>query len=471
MIGRVKERQELLEAYHSEYSEFVAVYGRRRVGKTFLVRETFNYEFTFEHAGNSHAPLAKQLEAWYISLRNFGWKGDVVPKNWLEAFGMLNDLIKSSRKKKKVVFIDEMPWMDTPRSFFVSALEYFWNNLASARKDVLLIICGSATSWIINKVIKNHGGLHNRITHQIHLQPFTLHECELYMRSMHIDFDRYDIIKGYMVFGGVPYYWSLFKHGRSIDQDIDELIFNPAGKLHSEFYELYDSLFRSPEDYIKVVTILGKKRTGLNRDEIISLGKMSNNGRLSKILQDLEYCGFIRRYQIIGSLKDVFQLMDNFTLFYFKFIDTNKENDPQFWTHSIDGSTYKAWCGLAFERVCLYHVPQIKTALGIAGVRTKVYAWSATTDSETDKQGAQIDLVIDRADHVVNLCEMKFHDDDYVLTQKDDKNLRNKKSRLSEVLTKRKTIFLTMITPYGLKQNMYSNRIANVITANDLCMY
>ena len=234
MIGRDKEKQELLEAYHSDYSEFVVVYGRRRVGKTFLVRETFNYQFLFQHSGNSHAPMEKQLEAWFASLKNCGWKGEKVPESWIEAFSMLNELIKASRRKRKVIFIDEMPWMDTPRSFFVSALEYFWNNMASARKDVLLIVCGSATSWVINKIIKNHGGLHNRVTRQIQLQPFTLNECERYANSMKLAFDRYAIIKGYMVFGGVPYYWSLLKKGLSIDQNIDSLVFNPTGRLHGD---------------------------------------------------------------------------------------------------------------------------------------------------------------------------------------------------------------------------------------------
>lgn len=228
-----------------------------------------------------------------------------------------------------------MPWMDTPRSFFVSALEYFWNNIASARKDVLLIVCGSATSWIINKIIKNHGGLHNRVTRQIQLQPFTLNECESYAKSMKLAFDRYAIIKGYMVFGGVPYYWSLFKKGMGIDQNVDHLVFNPTGRLHNEFDELYDSLFRSPEEYIKVVTALGRIKTGMTREELIEKGKLTNNGKLSRILDDLEHCGFIRKYKSIGNrfYKSVYQLMDNFTIFHFKFVQ-NKTNDSDYWTHT-----------------------------------------------------------------------------------------------------------------------------------------
>ena len=472
MIGRDKEKQELLEAFRSEYSEFVAVYGRRRIGKTFLIRETFDYQFTFQHSGNSHAPMEKQLAAWFASLKNYGWKGEKVPGSWIEAFSMLNELIKASRRKRKVIFIDEMPWMDTPRSFFVSALEYFWNNMASARKDVLLIVCGSATSWIINKVIKNHGGLHNRVTRQIQLRPFTLNECERYAKSMKLAFDRYAIIKGYMVFGGVPYYWSLLKKGLSIDQNIDYLVFHPTGRLHGEFEELYDSLFRSPEDYIKVVTVLGRLKIGMTREELIEKGRIANNGKLSKILGDLEYCGFIRKYRAIGSAKykAMYQLMDNFTLFHFKFVQENKNGAPDFWMHSLDTPTYNTWNGLAFERVCFQHIAQIKQALGISGVQTNVFAWQVEASDENNS-GAQIDMVIDRDDHVANLCEMKFADEEYRLTQAEDKRLRHRKNRLQEVLPKRKSIFMTIVAPYGLAPNAYAGNIQKEISANELFMF
>ena len=469
MIGRDKEKQELLDAYQSDCSEFIAVYGRRRVGKTYLVRETFNYQFLFQHSGNSHSPFDKQLEAWFVSLRNSGWKGEKIPETWLEAFSMLNELVKMSRRKRKVIFIDEMPWMDTPRSFFVSALEYFWNNMASARKDVILIVCGSATSWVISKIIKNHGGLHNRVTRQIHLQPFTLNECERYADSMKLSFDRYAILKGYMVFGGVPYYWSLMKKGLSIDQNIDCLVFNPTGRLYNEFDDLYDSLFRSPEEYIKVVTVLGKKKIGMTREELIEKGRITNNGKLSKLLGDLEYCGFIRKYTALGSPKyrAIYQLMDNFTLFYFRFVQENKNADHDFWTHSIDTPIYNSWCGLAFERICFQHIGQLRKALGISGVQSSVFAWQAEA-SETGDSGVQIDMVINRDDHVANLCEMKFTDEEYRITQIEDKKLRQRKNRLQAALPKHKSIFITMITPFGLLPNVYSANVQNEITVNEL---
>lgn len=468
MIGREKEKQELLKAYTSEYSEFVAVYGRRRVGKTFLVRETFSYKFTFEHSGNSHAPMRQQLEAWHASLTGCGWKDAQIPKTWLEAFGMLIDLIKKSKDKKKVIFIDEMPWMDTPKSYFVSALEYFWNSFATSRKDILLIICGSATSWIINKIIKDHGGLHNRVTRQIMLQPFTLRECLQFSQDKELGFDEYDVMRAYMILGGIPFYWSLLEKGKSIDGNIDDLFFNPSGNLHSEFDNLYDSLFRAPEGYIKIVTALGKKKIGMSRNEIIKESGIEGNGRLSRLLRDLEYCGFIRSYRSIseGLDKNMYQLIDNFTIFYFKFMQENREDDPNFWSHSIGNSRYKTWCGLAFERVCYQHTNQIKKALGINGVASNIYAWKA--DSDSSRQGAQIDMVIDRADHVANLCEMKFSESKFRIDKGYYSVLQNKSLRLRQTLKKSRSIFITIITPYGLENNAYSANIQNVICCEDL---
>ena len=221
IIGRKKELEQLKEAYNSEYSEFIAVYGRRRVGKTFLVREAFGYKFAFQHAGLSNSNMKKQLAAWKSSLADAGAKTKTTPKNWIDAFDLLKELIRNSEERKKVIFIDEMPWMDTKRSEFVPALEHFWNGWASSRKDVLLIICGSATSWIINKVIKNHGGLHNRVTHKVHLKPFTLKECEEYAESLNLKFTRRQVMECYMVMGGVPFYWSLINKLLGMAQHID----------------------------------------------------------------------------------------------------------------------------------------------------------------------------------------------------------------------------------------------------------
>ena len=301
LIGRKAEQQILRSALNSDTSEFVAVYGRRRIGKTFLIRETFDYRFTFQHTGLAKGRTKDQLFSFAISLRDAGYDECPIPQSWLEAFSLLSTLLKNATDEKKIVFLDELPWMDTARSGFLSAFEHFWNGWASARKDILLIICGSATSWIINKVINDHGGLHNRITRQIALQPFTLAECERYTQSRQLEMSRYQLAECYMILGGIPYYWSLLEKGKSLAQNIDQLFFQRNGKLAHEFDHLYKSLFKYPAIYLDIVTLLGQKKVGMTREELIDAGKLTNNGALSKALDELEYCGFIRKYNNYGN--------------------------------------------------------------------------------------------------------------------------------------------------------------------------
>ena len=468
IIGRNNEIRELTNAYNSEYSEFVAVYGRRRVGKTFLVRETFSYTFTFEHSGVANGNNRTQLRAFRDSLADAGMGKVAIPSNWMDAFALLRQFIKKRPEEKKVIFIDEIPWMDTPRSDFVSALEYFWNTFASARKDVLLIICGSATSWIINKVLKNHGGLHNRVTYRVALQPFTLHECEEYMKSRKIRFSRYDLLELYMVFGGVPFYWSLLNKGESVSQNIDRLVFSESGKLHNEYYELYDSLFKNSELYISIVTILGAC-SGMTREELVKKSDLDGNGKTTRVLDDLQACGFIKKTPTYGLKNQaVYMLIDNFTLFYQKFVKETETSDEQFWSHSYQSTQHNAWVGIAFERVCFQHIPQIKMALGISGVVTNVYSWRIGPSFEGAKDGAQIDMLIDRADNMVNICEMKFSKKEYIVTQDDSTSMSNKAERFSRAIGFGKSISMTMITVNGIAKAGYWSDIHNVVTADDL---
>ena len=468
IIGRKEEQQILHSAAQSENSEFVAVYGRRRVGKTYLIRETFGYKFTFQHTGLAKGNTKEQLFSFAISLRDAGYDDCPIPKSWLEAFSLLSAYLKNSTDEKKIVFLDELPWMDTPRSNFISAFEHFWNGWASARKDIVLIICGSATSWIINKVINDHGGLHNRVTKQIALQPFTLKECEMFAQSKGLEMSRYQLAECYMVFGGIPYYWSLLEKGLSLAQNIDKIIFAKNGKLSNEFNQLYASLFKSPEQYIDIVTALGKKKAGMTREEIIAATDKYSNGALSKVLDELEYCGFIRKYNGFDkkSKQAIYQLIDNYTLFYFKFIQQNENNDEHFWSASIDSAMHRAWSGLAFERLCMAHTQQIKAALGIAGVLSNVYSWRKGADEMSD--GAQIDLLIDRKDQVINLCEMKYSLSEYVIDAEYERKLRNKKSVFIDTTNTRKAVHLTMVTTFGIKANAHSGIVQNEITLEDL---
>lgn len=469
LIGRKSERQELKRAFESEYSEFVAITGRRRVGKTFLVRETFDYKFAFQHTGLANQTTRNQLKEFKQSLINYGMKKCRIPLNWFDAFTLLGQLLDMKTEKKKVVFIDELPWMDAPHSNFVSAIEHFWNSYVSSRKDILLIICGSATSWIIKKVFRNHGGLHNRVTHTIHLRPFTLNECEKYAHYRNMRASRYDLLQYYMVMGGIPFYWSLLDPTKSVAQNIDHLFFASTGRLRHEFSNLYHSLFKNTEPYLKIVDILANKKIGLSRKQLIKEAGATNNGKFSGILDDLETCGFIRRYQAYDANKDtsIFQLIDNYTLFYYKFIKDRQHLDDNYWTYNLNSPEVYIWEGLAFERVCYEHIYQIKMALGISGVSTRNYAWQVKADPVYG-DGAQIDMVIDRADNVVNLCEMKYSKKEYVIDKIVDRNLRNKMGRFAETTKSHKSIFMTMITPYGLRGNIYSGMIQSTVDLDDL---
>ena len=469
IIGRENELKMLQEAYNDEYSQFVVVYGRRRVGKTFLVREAFNYKFTFQHTGIANTAKSTQLEEWGKSLQKHGLKVKGTPKNWLEAFSLLDDLIRKSRAKRKVIFIDEIPWMDTQGSGFVPALEHFWNAYASSRKDVLLIVCGSATSWIVDKIIHNHGGLHNRINRKINLRQFTLHECEMYAKSRKLGMQHRQILECYMVMGGIPFYWSLLRKDLSLPQNIDNIFFSEDGELNNEFDALYRSLFKNPEAYIHVINTLGKKRIGMTRDEIITESNLSTSGKLSAVLKDLEHCGFIRKYNQMGKIvKDaMYQLVDFYTLFYFKFIAENKRHDPNFWSKNIGSSLYNNWCGLAFERVCFAHIPQIKHALSIGGVVTNEYSWFVRKTD--DRPGAQIDLLLDRGDQTINICEIKYTtSSEYTLNEEEEAKILSRRERFIEETDTTKAVHLTLITTRGLTQNSHSDVFQNVVVAESL---
>lgn len=470
MIGRIKEQKILKEAYNSEYSQFVAVYGRRRIGKTFLVRETFEYSFTFQHAGAAKESLKGQLGLFRTSLQDFGHSDCPELKTWHEAFNHLKVLIQNSKSKKKTIFLDEAAWMDTPKSNFLSALEHFWNSWASNRKDVLLIICASATSWIINKVFKNRGGLHNRVTVRIPLAPFTLKECEFYSKERGLKLNRYQILNLYMVMGGVALYWSILDKRLSAVQNIDQLFFNKDAKLKGEFYDLYNSLFKHPEAYKAIVVALGKHLPGLTRQELLKHTGQADNGVFSDRLEELEECGFIMKMRAFPKNKkeSIYKLCDNYTIFYFKYIKTNAGIED-FWTKNFKSQSIRSWSGFAFERVCLQHIGQIKKAIGIAAVSTTEHMWRFVPEKgEKDIKGAQIDLLIDRDDNVINVCEMKWASEEFVIQKADDADIKNKVSALERETGTKKAIHVTMVTTYGVKHNMYYDEIQSEVVLDQL---
>ena len=467
MSGREKEQRRLRELADSDDAEFVAVYGRRRMGKTYLVRETFDGEFTFCHSGMARVGMAKQLQAFRSSLREWGDEHCPRLTNWIDAFDRLKQVVKGSIQRRKIVFIDEMPWMDTPKSGFVPALEHFWNGWASARKDVMLIVCGSAASWIIDKVLKNKGGLHDRVTGQIALEPFTLRECELYAQSRGLDYTRRMVTECYMVLGGIPYYWRMLRRGMSPAQNFDELFFSPKGQLRFEFDELYASLFKRKEPYVKIVTALGTKTYGLTRDELLAAAGLSDGGRIGRYLEELETCGFIRRCRALGKkTKDsVFQVADNYTLFYLRFVANGNGKNARGWTDRLETADYYSWAGCAFERVCLQHVLSIKRALEIGGVKTSEHSWRGIAP---DGSPAQIDMLIDRNDGIVDLFEMKYTKDAYALSEEEWNRISRRRTALRSVLPLSKAIHVVMVTAQPMVRNAWSKEVMAFVTADDL---
>ena len=470
LIGREQEQALLLNLLKSDRSEFVALYGRRRVGKTYLVRETFNYSFAFQHTGILDAPLNEQLSEFRESLYSAGLPKSPKPRKWSDAFRLLQRLLSSLPEGKKVVFIDELPWMDTPKSNFIRALDHFWNAWATTRKDILLIVCGSATSWIIDNIIMNYGGLHDRVTRQILLRPFTLRECEKYSQKYGLDFTRRQILETYMVMGGIPYYWSFLRSDLSVAQNIDRMFFEENGEMVHEYDALYASLFRHPRPHIAIVTALATRKAGMLREEILAETGLSDNEAFTKALKELEQCSFIRKYTMIGnkSKGSLYQLMDNYTLFWFKFIGENTRGETHFWSSNLDTGIYDSWVGLAFERVCLQHLEQIKKAMGLTVVISTAHSWTWKAPKGSDEPGVQIDLLIDRNDDVINLCEMKYSKAPYSVSSADLTKMEYRKSVFKRETATKKRVILTMITTFGLMDNAPAADIPVKITIDDL---
>lgn len=468
LIGRKDERLSLMNTLNSNESEFIAVYGRRRVGKTYLINQTFNEHITFRHTGLSNGGKHEQLAEFQESLKRWGLKKVKKIASWQNAFHLLANLLESKTEAKKVVFIDEMPWMDTPQAGFISALEHFWNGWANMRNDIVLVVCGSATSWIVNKIIRDYGGLHNRLTMQIMLKPFTLAECEQFCQYKGLPFTRRDIAEAYMILGGIPYYWNHFVADKSMTQNIDSLFFKETSPLRMEYKALYASLFKNASMHIAIVDALACKTCGLSRIDILKQTKLSDNTAFAKTLEELEQSGFIRKYNAYGKKERgaIYQLMDNYSLFYHRYVKNNVNNDECFWSNNLQSRIYTSWIGLAFERLCLQHITQLKNALGIAGVLSNVFSWQVNATDDHD--GAQIDLLIDRSDNVINLCEMKFASDDFVIDKDCDASLRRKVSVFKQVTGTKKSIRLTLITTYGLRANSYSNNVNSVIVLDSL---
>jgi AAA+ ATPase superfamily predicted ATPase len=466
IIGRELEIRRLIELSNSGNPEFIAICGRRRVGKTFLIRQLFSKNLTFDLAGLANGKTKEQLVNFNLTLNRCFKQSLPVAANWLVALEQLISQLENSPRGRKIVFIDEISWLDTPRSNFLMALEHFWNGWACSRNDIMLIICGSATSWLTNKIINNHGGLHNRLTVTIFLQPFNLKESELFFQSQQIELGRQEIAEAYMIFGGIPYYLSLFEKGKSLAQNVDNLCFAENARLKNEFANLYASLFKNSDDYVKTVSALSKKNKGLTRLEIIEATGMISGKELTTVLKNLESCGFIRSYNALHKKNrdKRYQLLDSYSLFYFNFLEQIDYRNEHFWSNSINTPQHNAWAGYAFESLALQHIKEIKHALGISGIQSGVASWV----SNKTGTGCQIDLLIDRKDGIINLCEMKFANTPYIISKSYEENLRNKIAVFTYESKTQKAVHLTFLTTFGIVPNKHSGLVRKEITLEDL---
>lgn len=471
IIGRLKEYERLNKCMREDTAQLVLVYGRRRVGKTFLINQYYNNSFDFKLTGSFNKPKTFQLQAFVSELNRRTRKKNTAPSDWTQAFEMLREYIdKRVSKDKIVVFFDEMPWLDTHKSGFLSAFEFFWNDYGSAIDNLVFIVCGSATSWLVDNIEHNKGGLFNRQTCKLFIEPFTLHETEEYLISKGIQWSRYDITECYMIMGGIPYYLSLLDKEMSYLQNIDYLFFRKRAELWDEFDHLYNTLFSNGDNYIAVAEELSKKRIGFTRNEISENTGISNNGALTKILKNLVDSGFVRENQFFGKEKKdtLYQLADYYSCFYFHYIRNHKERDEHYWSNTLDAHSRKVWAGLTFEQVCKDHIRQIKNKIGISGILSEQFSWFSRENKELGTEGAQIDLLIDRKDRVINLCEIKFYGDEFVIDIEEDTKIRNRMESFRRNTKTKKAIQIIYITTYGVKKNMYSGIMQKQVTLDDL---
>lgn len=469
-VGREHECSELQRCLDSNRSELVIVYGRRRVGKTYLIERFFDDRYAFKFVGARNLPTRTQLTNFARTLKKYGARNIKSFANWFDAFYALEEYLETlPNDKKKVVFFDEMPWIDRQRSDFVSALEYFWNSWAVSQRNILFVATGSATSWMKDKLVANKGGLHGRITAHIHVAPFTLGEVEKYLTDIGANWDRLQILQSYMLLGGVPFYYSLLEPDKSLAQNADRLFFRKDGALRLEFDELYNALFTNADLYIAVVKLLCTHKFGLTYKEISKALNMEG-GKLSRVLKNLERCDFIETWAQYGNKKrdTQYRMTDFYTLFYYKFVEPNSHKDEHWWSNNIDSQSITVWMGNAFELICMSHNQQIKETLHVDTMATSVSTWRCASNAELGTSGAQIDMIIERADRIIHLCEIKFSKDKYVITKDYEMKLRERSGIFNIVTKNKKTLVHTFITTYGVLDGKHKSIVHSEVTMDAL---
>lgn len=473
IIGREYEQRLLDMLCKEKGANLIAVYGRRRVGKTFLVKQYFDEQFDFFFTGSFETPQKVQLALFQNTLQQYSGEEQATPKTWFEAFDQLRIYLSGIKKKRLVVFLDELPWMETPKSNFLKAFTYFWNSWASTRKGLKLIVCGSSTTWMLNKIIGDKGGLYGRCSRSIYLAPFNLHEVEDFLKKQKgIVWNRYQILEAYMIFGGIPYYLNMLEKDLPFEKNINNLFFRKGAPLQVEYDFLFRSLFKSSTIYKQVVEAVAKKNKGLTLKEIKESLKVNDGGSLSVIIENLCKCDFIRKYAAYGKKERgmLYQLTDLYSLFYLKFINEKQGLDEHYWSN-LPETKRNAWAGYAFEQVCLHHIEQIRIKLGIRGVLTNISSWSCPKQIDkdgTEWSGTQIDLLLCRGDHVIDLCEMKYSKSEYIVTAEYENHLRNRTDTFAHFTKAKDALHNILVTTYGIRENIHTGIFNSTVTMDAL---
>jgi len=469
LIGRIKEQEKLRKALEKEESQLIAIYGRRRVGKTYLIENTLAKEIVFDLTGIKGARIRTQLSNFKAQIvkRSRKFKKSSTPENWLEAFQLLETYIESKKDGKKVIYIDEFPWFCSQRSEFLSVFEHFWNNFCAKRNDLVVVVCGSAASFMVDNIIYNQDGLHGRISTTINLMPFNLYETRAYLKYKKIDWDLYDTLQCYMTLGGIPHYLNQLDRRYTLPQNIDKLCFENGGQLVNEFDQVLLSLFSNSSLHKGIITVLSRKKIGLTRKALNeNLGK-GDNQAFTKAIKELEESGFITERPSFDQkeTKSLFRLNDEFCFFYLKYIGPNKGQGEGTWLHLYNSRSFDAWSGFAFEMLCMKHTSQIKKALGIPKVRTTTHSWiSRDAQKSAQKSGAQIDMLLKRQDRRIDLIEIKFYNKPYTISKSYHDRMINKRDVFDEETNPDEALALVMITTKGLKQNTYRNILTDYFT-------
>ena len=465
IIGRRSEQDDLEEWCRSRKAELICVYGRRRVGKTYLVESMFRNRIAFSATGSEDKRVKPQLRVFAGALQRHGERAKSVPTDWFEAFDRLRELLEQpdvtrTENGRRIVFLDEFPWFATKRSDFLTAFADFWNAWASKQRDMIVIICGSATSWIIKNLFENTGSMFDRITRRLYIAPFTLRESELMTASLDLGWSRETVLDAYLAFGGLPYYLDMLDRRKSLAQNIDDLCFGAHAPLRNEVPHLMEATLSDSPLHREVLRMLSRSKSGVHRAKIAQA--LGDGGPLSRVLDDLEKCSYIRKYKnpYEKNKPSIYQLVDPFLLFSFKFMEGQVES----WASFAGSPAYYAWRGNAFELACLAHIPQLKAALGIGAVQTACFPWASSLSA----LGAQVDLVIERADHVTDLCEMKYTDEPLAVSAEYERKLLRKRSAFMQESGTRNAVHLVAVSVHGIARSTHADCLTKTVTLDDL---